>query len=148
MPKVRRQRTNKNKKSPRRRRYTRKLYRKHGGGLADELVAKSAIVNQFIDTMAGQEHYVAVHNYFPRKNAGGKYVVIFKDAELEDDSLPQKLLVIKMDKQGDEFVNVSVEDLNEGIPQTYIDEYPIQLSALNEDTTSIHTALGSVFLGL
>lgn len=148
MPKVRRQRTNKNKKSPRRRRYTRKFYKKHGGGLADELVAKSATVDQFIDTLARQDLYVLVHPNFPRKNADDKYVVIFKDAELEDDSLPQKLLVIEMEKQGAEFVNVSVEYLNEGIPQTYIDEYPIQLSALNEDTTSIGAALGSVFLGL
>ena len=147
MPKVqvgRRRRTQ--KKSYRHRKQTRRYNRKQrGGSLRDELLTKSNIVHEFLDSMAAQEHYVLVHPNFPRKNAEDKYVVVFKDAELEDDSAAQKLLVIKMEKQGAQFVNVSAEYLQDGVPQNLIDAFPIQLEGADADSAVISAALGSAF---
>ncbi len=149
MPKVLRRRSYKSIKVARRRRQTRKLYRKQNGGtLSNELTERSAIIDQFVDSMARQGHYIAVHPNFPRKNTEGNYIIIFKDTEMDDNTLPQRLLVIKMRKQDAGFVGVNVEYLMEGIPQTFIDEYPLQLSAENDDTFSLGAALSSVSLAL
>jgi len=146
MPKLYVKRRRTQKKSHRRRKQSRKNYRKQrGGSLRDELLTRAAIINEFLDTMTAQEQYVWIHPAFPRKNAANKYAIVFKDAELEDDAMPQKLLLIKMDKQGADFVNVTAEYLQDGVPQTLIDEFPFQLAGADIDSVAISAALGSAF---
>jgi hypothetical protein len=146
MPKLNVKRRRTQKKSQRRLKQTRRNHRKQrGGGLREELLTKANTIHEFLDSMAAQEHYILVHPNFPRKNMEDKYVVVFKDAELEDDSAAQKLLVIKMEKQGAQFVNVSAEYLQDGVPQDFIDTYPIQLDGADADSVVISAALGSAF---
>jgi hypothetical protein len=146
MPKLNVKRRRTQKKSQRRLKQTRRNHRKQcGGGLREELLTKVNTIHEFLGSMAAQEHYILVHPNFPRKNMEDKYVVVFKDAELEDDSAAQKLLVIKMEKQGAQFVNVSAEYLQDGVPQDFIDTYPIQLDGANADSITISSALGSAF---
>ena len=144
MPKLYTRRQRRSRKALARRRRT--LRRKqHGGDLTADLAAHAQTVQGFKDNMAANGVPVAIHQNFPRKNAQDKYVLLYKDAELEDDSAPQKLLVIKMEKQGADFVNVSVEVLQDGVPQTFIDEYPSELGGANADSIAVSGALGAAF---
>jgi hypothetical protein len=144
MPKLYTRRQKRSRKIIARRRRT--LRRKQrGGDLTANLATKAEIVEGFLGNMAANGIPIVIHPNFPRKNAQDKYVLLYKDAELEDDSAAQKLLVIKMEKQGADFVNVSVEVLQDGVPQTFIDEYPSQLGGVNADSVAISGSLGAAF---
>jgi hypothetical protein len=92
MPKLYTRRQKRSRKIIARRRRT--LRRKQrGGDLTANLASKAEIVQGFLGNMAQNGIPVLIHPNFPRKNAEGKYALVFKDAELEDDSAPQKLLV-------------------------------------------------------
>jgi len=146
MPKLYTRRQKRSRKIIARRRRT--LRRKQrGGDLTADLAAHAETVRGFKDRLAQNGAFVVIHPEFPRKNATGNYVLVFKDVEVEDDSAPQKLLVVKMDKQGAEFVNVSVEDLQDGVPQTFMDDYPTQIDGVNAESIAISGALGAAFPG-
>ena len=146
MPKVHTRRISHRRSKPTRRnnRKQRAQRKQRGGDLTANLVTKRDDVLGFVDAIQ-QEGQVSIHPNFPRKNAENKYVLIFKDIYLEDDAAPQKLLVIKMEKQGAEFVNVTAESLQDGVPQIFMDEYPIQLDVLDADSIAFSAALGAAF---
>jgi hypothetical protein len=146
MPKLFTRRRRLGKKTHRRSKPTRRNHRKQrGGDLTANLAAKRDDAQGFVDNMAANQHGVSIHPNFPRKNDENKYVLIFKDIELEDDAAPQKLLVIKLEKQGADFVNVTVESLQDGVPQTYIENYPSQLDVLDADSIALSAALVAAF---
>ena len=148
MPKLhtrRRRLSHRRSKSTRRNhRKQQKQQKQRGGDLTANLVTKHDDILGFVDAIR-QEGYVSIHPNFPRKNAENKYVLIFKDVFLEDDAAPQKLLVIKMDKQDAAFANLTVEVLQDGVPQTFMDEYPTQLDSANVDSAAISVALRTAF---
>jgi hypothetical protein len=156
MPKLRTLRRRASRRPHRRGKSTRRGRRsQHGGDLSANLAEKAHIVRGFLDTH--DDIHIGIHPNFPRKNAQGEYALVFKDVELEVDSQPQPLLVMKMKKQGGEFVDLTVEaidppagemqeaELTRATPQKYIDDYPTEIGGVNADSAALSAALSAAF---
>lgn len=128
--------------------------RKQSGGelnmsLINELIEHGDLemVTEFLAGMRGEgedARLVHVHNEFPRVK-DDEYIVVIKDADTEDDDLQQKLIVIKMTKEGDDFKNVSMQFGDDLKPKMFLDEYQNKLSDTSPESVAILDALREVF---
>jgi len=124
--------------------------RKQRGGELDMSLINEIIhhgdleaVTEFLTGMRG-EGLIHVYNEFPRRK-DDDYIVVIKDAGIEDDNLQQKLVVIKMTKDGDDFKNVSIQFGDDLKPKTFRDEYQDKLSDTSPESDAIMTALREIF---
>lgn len=130
-------------KTLRHRKKLRKSSRKQrGGDLTANLVSKRGIIDEYLLTV---ENVVTAHGNFPRKNALNQFVMVFTSA----DNRQHPILVIKMEKQGAGFVNVTVETMydHEADVMALMAAYPTELPHGDPDSTAISHALDAAFPG-
>ena len=84
------------------------------------------------------------HAHFPKKD-GESYVAVIVEAEVGDDHVPQKMVVITAKKPGDTFTEVTLEATDQKKPKDYLDQYKANLLPAGPEYSGIRDATRNLF---